>query len=596
MRFAHALCEPRTNCGNGLRKKCTLLARYSSTLDDSNRSVGVALGSRSIVVLYIFEQDNNKKLLLSTIKEIRRALLLVIYNPKKGLIDIRLMQRGNRVAVFTATKNGKLLYNTSGLLGAEQSYVQRKVNLPEYQCVLIDPDGKLKRFIIPFYFALEGEHSQRSKDLHILREMRDFIKKTSDKNEEFDCELIKKSIRDLLLDMPCPLRSMIIAMACRVVVTQFEHRKSVGEDEAWESVTKENAKWSILIGKLEDISILSIILFFKETFRGKSLPKLQMSSLEINLKFIYSRGKGSVSELIAKWLCGMGVIPEAIVTNELILKDKLNMENAIEEEDTSEQLFLDDNRLYVEENPKIFKWLAYLKKQFPFSTSADNIVANMCWEYATAWQNDRQDMENSNQNDVNQVINKATENKLRPSRMKFLSKVIFAALELIICEESDTKQKHYQTSEFTQWIDKVYILADLWNIDNDFLARQQVIGLYQLGHDSLALDMVREIREASALIAPLVGIAGARLKRRLGHAAQPSECLAALPPNLVTHLDGIKSDTAVAANVTLQSTALVLQQVISTVEKSDTSNTHAQIIRLAELMVNGCEILEQLDT
>lgn len=73
----------------------------------------------------IFELDN-KKPQLSFVKEIRRAIFLIIYNPKKGLIDIRLMQRGNRVAVFTATKNGQLLYNTCGLVGADKNYTQKK--------------------------------------------------------------------------------------------------------------------------------------------------------------------------------------------------------------------------------------------------------------------------------------------------------------------------------------------------------------------------------------------------------------------------------------------------------------------------------------
>ncbi|XP_034827248.1 LOW QUALITY PROTEIN: rab3 GTPase-activating protein non-catalytic subunit [Maniola hyperantus] len=594
----------------------------------------------------IFDADT-KKPQLSLVKEIRRALFLIIYNPKKGLIDIRLMQRGSRVAVFTATKNGKLLYNTCGLTGAEKNYTHKKLNLPEFQCVLIDPDGKLKRFNIPFYYSLEGEHLERSKDLHIIRAIRDSIKKnpylsdeikdeiiqsaaklktleikkhclemlikncetssetliscleifwdsitneklnsivkkikdffgnlalvtlfhrhicnettddmknliakvcetfelekplkTSDeKNDEDDldfhlleddncilerllilaqekdfreqqhtkvtfadnristykdfiscfvldnrgefitlkpditteklnnlsCDIFKsilklndltlltdfvkdsnidpqeivklvimhvsnmpleeinldliekiiavlyylcrsseeatdiiyneispwwENIREKLVGLPCPLRSMIIAMACKSVANIFETKSSDNED-AWESLTKETAKWGILIGKLEDISILSIILMCKANFNGKTLPKLPFEEMNINLKYIYTRGKGSVTELIAKWLCGMGVPPEAIVANELmeIFDATSDSEmNTSTSEDKTEFVLMENNRHHIDNNPQVFKWLSLLRRQFPLSTKADYVIANMCWEYAMEWQ------------------------------------------------------------------------------------------------------------------------------------------------------------------------------------------------------------------
>lgn len=631
------------------------------------------------MLLQIFEV-NDKKPQLSIAKEFKRAIFLIIYNPKKGLIDIRLMQRGNRVAAFTATKNGLLLYNTCGVVGLEKNYSYKKLNLPEFQCVLMDPDGKLKQFNIPFFYALEGEHSQRSKDLHILRDLRDHFKKsptqenfiddllkkaselktldvkkhfldllvrkynvspatvmscldlfwdgidddkkvsqaievkthfahlglitlffrhisgeftddmqkvkdkihifldgyingtdyenTSETEENTECstklekssvntdlpeqnidensheicfelleddncilerllslaqessykeyhqarvtfaendinnykefvscfkidgknkyislkndiatekisnlasvtfksifkmqdfsvlpafvkdcnvdpkdivkllimqlvnmpleginvELIEEfikvlyylcsgtkeatciaynetspwwqSIRDILVDMPCPLRSMIVAMACKAVGKIFETKCQESEG-IWESVTKENAKWGILIGKLEDISLLSIILMFNEPFSGDSLIKLKMTEFNINLKYIYTRGKGSITELIAKWLCSMGVIPQAIVTNELMEKcsSLCTMDESISTEEDDENLFIENNRKSVDENPKIFKWLSLLRQKFPLSTSSDFIIASMCWEYAMAWQKSMQNCE-----------------------------------------------------------------------------------------------------------------------------------------------------------------------------------------------------------
>lgn len=600
----------------------------------------------------MFDIDKRKPQ-LSVVKEIQRAIFLIIYNPKKGLIDIRLMQRGNRVAVFTATKNGKLIYNTCGLVGAEKNYTHKKLNLPEFQCVLIDPDGKLKKFNIPFFYALEGENSDRSKDLHALRDLRDYIKKTPNGSEDYATDILNKAsaletlelqkhclellirkynispkivmaclevfwdtlntdkvteqdekikqyfanlslitlfyrhinnedaedmkglihkvykyfgfdtdynltneedgnkediefnlleddncilerllhlaqengykehqvrvtfadnkastykefiscfvleendkhislkpdtsadklnnlatdtfksifkindvqkltsfvresniepkeivklvimhimsmplqeisieliekliavlhylcsvteeatnitynetstwwqtIRDMLVDMPCPLRSMIVAMACKAVGKIFESKSMEGDEEAWVSVTKENAKWGILIGKLEDISLLSIILMFKDTFNGESLPKLHVSDININLKYIYTRGKGSVTELIAKWLCAMGVVPEAIVTNELLeVFGSQNPESIDPEDDDPNYIFMQNNKSLVDDNPNIFKWLSLLRRQFPLSTSANYILANMCWEYAVDWQKNAQKLD-----------------------------------------------------------------------------------------------------------------------------------------------------------------------------------------------------------
>ena len=845
---------------------------------------------------------DDKKPQLSVIKELKRAIFLIIYNPKKGLIDIRLMQKGNRVAAFTATKNGLLLYNTCGLVGAEKNYSYKKLNLPEFQCVLIDPDGKLKKFNIPFFYALEGEHSLRSKDLHALRDLREHLKKSSSDTEDFADELLKKAselktldlkkhcldmlvkkyeispktvmaclnlfwdsiendelndqemeikyyfanlglatlffrhingentddmqdltnkihtfmnldagrsetekvqltenceplcfdlleddncilerlltlaqennykehhharvtfavnntnayrefvscfklheskkyislkddtteekinhlatvtfksifklqnismlsdfikecnidakeivkllimqlmnmpleeisvelieqfieilyylcnvieeathiaynevspwwqdIRDVLVEMPCPLRSMIVAMACKAVSKIFENKRQEIEDDIWESVTKENAKWGILIGKLEDISILSIILMFKDSFTGNSLLKLQMTELNINLKYIYTRGKGSVTELIAKWLCGMGVVPEAIVANELLEKyASMGLESPeANDEDDSDYLFIENNRIYVDENPKIFKWLSLLRQQFPLSTSSNYIIANMCWEYSMAWQKSMKNCEQLetvlrcltcisdlhirlglfsiiwstyikqvfevscrlvnkvgrlpkdplcvqdvgfdstsmvkflkiaskylneflncssvtiNQNKTNiqfekiwdesspslvevaqdskslnsdilnlnyqisctvyymchfnikvakpldslydidyqyifealtgdvhsrEISMKASE-KLRNPRMKFLTKLIRSAVETITVSESDGPYQTYNSEECVAWIERITLLAELWNIDNDFIRRQQVNMVYYI--------------------------------------------------------------------------------------------------------------------
>ncbi|KAI5632356.1 rab3 GTPase-activating protein regulatory subunit [Phthorimaea operculella] len=901
----------------------------------------------------MFDADS-KKPQLSVIKEIKRALFLIIYNPKKGLIDIRLMQRGNRVAVFTATKNGQLIYNTCGLVGAEKNYTHKKLNLPEFQCVLIDPDGKLKKFNIPFFFALDGEHSDRSKDLHALREFRDFIKKTPTDSEDYVNEVVAKasalktlelkkhcidimikkyeippkiimaclemfwdtlesetlneeeektkqyfaniglvtlfyrkinnqnaddmkgliskiykyldieinekdsdssnekeealefhlldddncilekllhltqengykdqpharvtfadnnantfkefiscfileekakhislkpdtpsdklsnlasdtfksifkikdvkmltqfvkqsnvdmkdlvklvimhvmnmplekisidliekliavlyylcsvsseatnivyneispwwqSVRDLLVDMPCPLRSMIVAMACKAVGNIFENKTVEADDTQWVSVTNEGAKWGILIGKLEDISILSIILMFKDTFTGKSLPKIEIGDVNINLKYIYTRGKGSVTELIAKWLCSMGVVPEAIVANELMeIHASVNSDSDNEDDDNPDYLFIQNNSFYVDDNPKIFKWVSLLRRQFPLSTSANYILANMCWEYAVAWQKNNvkieylnavfqclqnisnlhlrlglfsiiwstyikqtfeascrlvnkvgrvpkdplcfqdvgfgnatmlaflefttkyldnflqcattsidqekppiqlekiwdesmpslvevaQDTKNANNDILNlnyqvsctiyyqchfnvkflkpldtlfdidyqyifdaltgnvvpREISLKASDKVKNPRMKFLTKLIRAAVDTVTCE-GDGSHAVYNDKECNEWMDNISALANLWNVDEDFVMRQQVIGLYHMGYDTLAENVLSLLKDPALALPSLLAISCQRLKRSQAHSSNQAEWTVTVPPHLYKRL------------------------------------------------------------
>ncbi|XP_032515034.2 rab3 GTPase-activating protein non-catalytic subunit [Danaus plexippus] len=951
--------------------------------------------------IQIFDADN-KKPQLSVVKEIRRAMFLIIYNPKKGLIDIRLMQRGSRVAVFTATKNGKLLYNTCGLVGAERSYNHKRLNLPELQCVLIDPDGKLKKFNIPFYYSLEGEHLERSKDLHIIRSVRDILKKSTDFNDEIKAEILESAeklrtlqikkhciemiikncdistgilvaclelfwdslsddaneqvkklkiyfgnlalvtlffrfinnentddmrnmvekvyeafdiekiydgedvssitpefqlleddncilerllilaqesdfkgqqnkvsfadnrtssyrdfiscfvleernpfimlkrditseklnslsgdifksiikvkdftklskfirdsqidpkeivklvimhlmdmslevinlnliekiiallyyicsvsdeatnitynelspwwedIRSLLVDLSCPLRSMILAMACKAVSKMFE--ESSEKDEAWETLTKENAKWGILIGKLEDISILSIILMFKANFVGKKMPKLQLDEVNVNLKYIYTRGKGSVTELIAKWLCSMGIPPEAVVANELMETfDSTSTELSGSVEDESFFVFMENNRYHVDENPQIFKWLSLLRRQFPLSTAANYLTANMCWEYAMEWQKHMsktevleavvhclenitdlylrlglfsiiwstyirhifeascrlvnkvgklpkdhlclqdlgfnseclvsflkttrnyldkfytcsmmpfvkdktviqfekiwdeslpslvevaQDTRNVNVDILNlnyqisctlfyqchfnlkyskpldtlydidyqyilealggnvaqRNISMTCSEKLMTPRMKYLTKLIRTAIETISCVDHE-KSKAYNNEECLQWIENIGVLADLWGIDTNFVRRQHVIGLYHVGYDELAENILSSVTEPEVLLSPLLAITIQRLKRSLENCKNQPEWIVSMPPQLYKRMQNTPLDTTIPANPSLSTTILVLQKLVSQITKKTSDAESTQNVKLAELIIESCGLL-----
>ncbi|XP_077284837.1 rab3 GTPase activating protein [Arctopsyche grandis] len=196
-----------------------------------------------------------------------------------------------------------------------------------------------------------------------------------------------KSVRDYLIDSSCPFRSMVSAQLCRAVALKIEkeeENKQSDLDDLWESVSKDNAQWGLLIGKLDDISLLSILLSQKpETFNA--LPNLPIELPEINLKFVYNKGKGSISELTAMWLCIAGVDPNDIADS----GNKNEVETACEDNKKSNLLsiqfqFQEKNNV-KQINMSIFDKLSLLRKQFPFSLTSSNLVTNMCWEYTLFW-------------------------------------------------------------------------------------------------------------------------------------------------------------------------------------------------------------------
>lgn len=139
--------------------------------------------------------------------QMRRALFLVIYAPKKGLIDIWSIQNGTKITSFSASKNGRLLYTNYGLSGLNDVTLSTP-NRAQYPCVFIDPLGGMKEVIVPFHFALNSQNGDRARDLHLFKKLKTFIRE-----EEFDEETIINMIRNICLDLKTnEIRLQIIEM------------------------------------------------------------------------------------------------------------------------------------------------------------------------------------------------------------------------------------------------------------------------------------------------------------------------------------------------------------------------------------------------
>lgn len=112
----------------------------------------------------------------------RKALFLVIYAPRLGCLDIWALQNGPKVAAFNVSKSGQLVYNNHGALGAASSggsagSSQSRKAPPINHCLFLDPtDGSLKEVLIPFHYALSETSSQTSRDIHMLRRLRNQLR------------------------------------------------------------------------------------------------------------------------------------------------------------------------------------------------------------------------------------------------------------------------------------------------------------------------------------------------------------------------------------------------------------------------------------
>lgn len=150
----------------------------------------------------------------------------------------------------------------------------------------------------------------------------------------------------------------------------LQNNDTNGEEEPWEEVSQENAQWSLLIGKLDDVAALSSILTQKPSpIEGSERPSLPYSVPEISLSKLLCGGKGIISDLVAKWLASTGISPATFFKSI--------------EDSTVESVTLSSPELYIRS----------LRKHFPFSLTSGVLLAHLTWEFMSAWSENVQELE-----------------------------------------------------------------------------------------------------------------------------------------------------------------------------------------------------------
>lgn len=227
-------------------------------------------------------------------------------------------------------------------------------------------------------------------DLNLEKEMNNLsiliyllAKNATEKNLTTEYNLVSvfwSKIREVLADSGRPFPALMAALLCRNVAHKIDSELQMSEsatalESNIEILSQENVEWSILIGKLEDVSLLNIMLANKPVLKNSLLPKLHHDKVEISLKHVLQQGRGCVSELVAQWLTSSGINPQYIVMDKMEEFDKEFLEDQLEEN-------------------KIMETLKIIKESFPYSLESSALLANMAWEYALAWQKKIEILEN----------------------------------------------------------------------------------------------------------------------------------------------------------------------------------------------------------
>ncbi|XP_072121177.1 rab3 GTPase-activating protein non-catalytic subunit isoform X1 [Mobula birostris] len=129
----------------------------------------------------------------------RVAQFLVIYAPRRGILEIWSTQQGPRVGAFNVGKHCRLLYPGYKIMGLN-NVTSQGWQPQTYQICLIDPvDGNVKTISVPFHLALSDKKSERAKDMHLLKRLTALLKTKISNPENLEAE-----IKTQLLDIKYP--------------------------------------------------------------------------------------------------------------------------------------------------------------------------------------------------------------------------------------------------------------------------------------------------------------------------------------------------------------------------------------------------------
>lgn len=149
--------------------------------------------------LQVSEARGEREIATSPSMPRRHAQFLVIYAPRRGILEVWGTQHGPRVGAFTVGKQCRLLYAGHRLMGVN-SVTSQGWQIHTQQVCLFDPvSGLLRCITIPFHLALSDKKSERAKDMHLLKRLTSLLK-----SREVEPALLESEAQNVLLDIKHP--------------------------------------------------------------------------------------------------------------------------------------------------------------------------------------------------------------------------------------------------------------------------------------------------------------------------------------------------------------------------------------------------------
>lgn len=121
----------------------------------------------------------DEKLSKNTHKQKRKhTTFLAIYSPRRSTVDVWCVERGKKLAVFPAGPHGQLIqqfgYSSPGIDGSSSTKSTHSV--PTTAFYLNPSDLSIKELTVPFHHALDTSSTKKSKDLHIINQIKVALK------------------------------------------------------------------------------------------------------------------------------------------------------------------------------------------------------------------------------------------------------------------------------------------------------------------------------------------------------------------------------------------------------------------------------------
>ncbi|XP_053700430.1 rab3 GTPase-activating protein non-catalytic subunit [Synchiropus splendidus] len=173
------------------------------TLLDLSRGIAIRMwkGYRDAQLgwLQVPEERGDREFSPSSSLPRRHALFLVIYAPRRGILEVWAMQHGPRVGAFTVGKHCRLLYAGYRLMGVN-SVTSQGWQLHTQQVCLLDPiTGAMRTVSIPFHLALSDKKSERAKDMHLLKRLTNLLR-----SRDVEPDVLETEAKTVLLDIKHP--------------------------------------------------------------------------------------------------------------------------------------------------------------------------------------------------------------------------------------------------------------------------------------------------------------------------------------------------------------------------------------------------------